>query len=360
MSWTTGVYWENILRQFGDVIYVGTDKRNNHLNFYEKDIVRCLSGANKEDVFIYVDSGRPYFPSNIEKLPLLTACYLIDVHIDLPIRVEMAKFFDVIFVASESHVEIFKSKGFKNVWWVPLACEPSIYKQLEMPHMYDIGFVGHVSKDMAKRKRLLSLLSQHYRVNDYNRFYTPSETSDVYNSSKIVFNCLEVPGLNMRVFEAMSCGRLLLTDVNSLTLGPKNLFQDRHHLVVYQDKRELLELADYYLLHEDERNRIAHCGSELVRSQHTYECRAKEILNIFKTVREEKDYLIAPWRNASSTIVSISRCKIYSHWHLLKNILEELLQTRNIRSYLWQCYYLIITFLKLLKKNIKDYYKISK
>ena len=352
IPWTTAVYWENALRRHGEVIYTGTDKEYRRSGFQEVDILSCLSGAWKDDVFIYIDSGRPYFPKNIEKLPLLTACYLIDVHVDLPIRIEMAKFFDIVFVAQKDYVEDFKARGLKNVWWIPFGSEPTIYQRLKLPFLYDIGFIGHVSKDSVKRKRLLSLLSQSYQINDYRRFYSPSETSTMYSSAKIIFNCSARGDLNMRVFEALSCGRLLLTD--SIANGLEELFQNRRHLVVFHDEKELLKMVDYYLSKDDERERIALCGSNLVTSQHTYDHRMKKVMNILKNTQKEKDCLVAPWRNAPLATVSISRSKIFAHWKLLTNIFRELPQTVSARSYLWQSYYLLRTLLALFKKSIKS------
>jgi len=44
----------------------------------------------------------------------------------------------------------------------------------------------------------------------------------------------------------------------------------------------LLEKIDYYLTHETEREEIAYNGYKEVLSKHTYEHRAKEILNVVK------------------------------------------------------------------------------
>lgn len=357
-SWTTAVYWEGALRRHGKVIYTGTDKENSRAGFQEVDIMRCLSGAQKEDVFLYIESGRSYFPKNIEKLPLLTACYLIDVHIDLHIRIEIAKFFDVVFVAQKDYVEDFRARGIKNVWWIPCGCEPTVYQRLKLPLTYEIGFVGHVLDDMVQRKRLLSLLSQRYHVNDYRRFYSPSETSAVYNSSKIIFNCSAKGDLNMRIFEAMSCGRLLLTD--SIANGLEELFQNGRHLAVYHDETELLKLVDYYLAREDERERIALCANHLVMSQHTYDHRIKKTLSILKDMQKEQKCLAASWRDAPAATVSISRSKIYAHWNLLTNILKEWPKTGNARGYLYKGYYLLRTLFALFKQSIRCHWKNTK
>jgi 2-polyprenyl-3-methyl-5-hydroxy-6-metoxy-1,4-benzoquinol methylase len=101
----------------------------------------------------------------------------------------------------------------------------------------------------------------------------------VFSRSKIVFNNSIKDDLNMRVFEAMASGSLLLTD-EAKGSGLIELFQDRKHLVIYRDEKELLELTDYYLRNDDERERIAEEGMREVLNRHTYKHRISEMLSI--------------------------------------------------------------------------------
>jgi glycosyltransferase involved in cell wall biosynthesis len=302
-SWTTGVYLEKALRSVCDVVYVGTERGSVATGAQKEDFWTTRPDFARDDVFFYIDSGVPFFPQSIGELACLTVCYLIDAHVDLPLRLEMAKFFDIILVAQRDFIPVFEKKGFKNVRWLPLAGEPSIYQRLSVPLVYDIGFVGHVLEG-SRRKQLLEKMARRYRVNDYGRFISPAETSAVYGGSKMVFNCSARGDLNMRVFEALSCGRLLLTD--NIGNGQQRLFTDRYHLVIYRSEEELMDLIAYYGTHEEESETIARQGADLLKSRHTYDHRAQEVLEIIKELGEGSRNFNGPClkRSRGSSVVS--------------------------------------------------------
>lgn len=97
-----------------------------------------------------------------------------------------------------------------------------------------------------------------------------------YSQSKIVFNKSLKGDLNMRVFEALSCGRLLLTD--RINNGLEELFTDKEHLVIYNDYEDLRNKARDYLTHPDESEAIAHKGQEEIWKKHTYLHRARYLV----------------------------------------------------------------------------------
>jgi hypothetical protein len=347
---TTGAFLETAFRRFAQVVYVGTDKKNTPSDFQEPDAVSLMSGAGPNDVFFYIESGVKFFPRNIEKLPCLTACYLIDVHVDIACRIEMAKFFDVVFIAQKDYVEVFRKRGIQNVWWLPLASDPDIYWPLDLTPEFDIGFVGHTPKDVPRRRRFLSILSQKYHVNDFGRSYSPEESAQVYGRSKIVFNCSVRGDLNMRVFEGMSCGRLLVTD--AISNGLEELFLDRKHLVIYRNEKELLGLVDYYLAHDEDRELIARAGLNLAHSEHTYKHRVKKVLEVIRAAQEGPERFCASWRKARAPIVSTSRAKIYAAWRFFPEVREEWREPSDYRSFIIKTFYLCVVALSLLKSKL--------
>jgi spore maturation protein CgeB len=102
----------------------------------------------------------------------------------------------------------------------------------------------------------------------------------VYSISKIGFNKSINKDLNMRIFEIMSCGTMLLTD--KINNGMNDLFVNKKHLVMYENEEELNELVQCYLENEEEREKIAREGQKEVHAKHTYEHRAKQILKTVK------------------------------------------------------------------------------
>src|ERR1019366_5993912 len=97
------------------------------------------------------------------------------------------------------------------------------------------------------------------------------------SQSRIILNEAIHDDLNMRVFEALACKKLLLTeDIPAV----RDHFVDGEHLVLFKTVDEAVEKARYYLDHTEDRERIAKAGYEEFLDKHTYMHRAKEILKV--------------------------------------------------------------------------------
>ena len=84
-------------------------------------------------------------------------------------------------------------------------------------------------------------------------------------------------GLPMRIFDVLGSKGFLLTNYKK---GLEYKLSCGKDFVVYRDLKDLLQINDYYLNHEEERIEIANHGYETVKKYHTYEIRAKEIMDI--------------------------------------------------------------------------------
>ena len=160
-----------------------------------------------------------------------------------------------------------------------MACDPEIHKKLDIPKKYDIGFVGTDGKK-STRKELLKELGERY-PGSFLGTAPFTEMSRIYSATKIGFNYSIKNDINMRMFEIMSCGALLVT--NKLKrCGFEELFKDGEDLVTYRNRKELFALTDYYLEHEKERERIAEKGHSLTVKVHTYERRVRKMLGYIR------------------------------------------------------------------------------
>jgi spore maturation protein CgeB len=120
--------------------------------------------------------------------------------------------------------------------------------------------------------------------------------SEIYSQSKLGFNYSIFNELNMRFFEIMSSGTMLLTNPIKECNIEKLGFRDGEHLRVYHNPKELFALIDYYLSHDQERELIAQKGYNMVISKHTYDNRVREMLeyihgflrNPFGTAKDAK------------------------------------------------------------------------
>jgi len=99
----------------------------------------------------------------------------------------------------------------------------------------------------------------------------------IFSSSRVVFNRSVLNDVNMRVFEGLCSGSLLMTNALDDN-GQAEMFADGVHLATYRSPEDLVERVRYFLDHPDEREKIATAGrAEAVRA-HTYRHRAERIL----------------------------------------------------------------------------------
>lgn len=110
---------------------------------------------------------------------------------------------------------------------------------------------------------------------------------DIYGRALIAVNVTRAHGpssLNMRVYEAMACGCLMVTDAKG---DAARLFEPGRDLVVYDDEADLERTIDHFLDHPEERERIAAAGRARVLAEHTYEVRLRASRPILETFLEE-------------------------------------------------------------------------
>jgi len=151
---------------------------------------------------------------------------------------------------------------------------------LQVERVYEVGQVGGLNHPY--RIRIARELHRRYRMNDVDHYYPHSEIKEVYSRSKISVNATnhEMLVLNMRMWEVMACGALLVTGPTDPAFD--EMFQEGVHFARYRDDQDLFDKIDYYLAHDDERERIARAGQAEVMAKHKFEDRVKNILQIVK------------------------------------------------------------------------------
>lgn len=229
------------------------------------------------DLFLYVEPGR-LIPRGIERAPFPTACVLSDVHREAAPRLALARFFDHVFLYHRNHVRRFTEHPAGHVHWLPYACDLDVVRPLGVERDLDVAFVGQPLPD-GDRARLLGRLRERFAMNE-PRVYGQAEVPRVYSRARIVVNLPLADDLNFRTFEAMSCGALLVT--RRMSNGQEVLFEEGTHFVAFATEAELLEKVDYYLAHEEERERIAAAGLAEVQLRHRLDQRMEALLAVIR------------------------------------------------------------------------------
>lgn len=245
----------------------------------------CEACGERPDLLLVVDTlGRQTLPYGVEDLPVLRVYYAIDVHLNLFWQMHYAALFDLVFVAQKDYVAIFEGQGIA-ARWLPWAIDPEVFCNRGMARPYDLCFVGTVDPDTRpKRSAAVELLKRRFGMVTFGERVEERlpwrEMAEVFGRSKIVFNEAIMGELNFRVFEAMACGAMLLTE--DIGNGLRDLFSPGEHMDVY-DCGSLLAKVEYYLKHDKERERVARAGAREVARKHTL---LRRMENLLESVRE--------------------------------------------------------------------------
>jgi hypothetical protein len=341
-NYTTGIYFERALAACHEVVYIGPPSLGRSGYRPNEDISRLVQSAllPKPDLVLFVDSPGQAFPVGLERLECPTACYLIDVHQGLHVRMSYAPFFDYVFSAQKDYVGRFVEGGQSQSHWLPLACDPVIHGSLHLSRCLDVGFVGNLGAS-AERERLLSLLATRFKMNDYRRRYAKEDISTIYSQARTVVNVAVNGDLNMRVFEAMAAGALLVTD--RITNGLEELFTDGKHLILFQGETDLLDKLQRYLADNVARASIAAAGRNLVLKEHTYSSRIDEMLRIIFS--SGGPVFSAPARKMDAIELRAAYGRIFCNFRLVDPAMDLFAAAWSDRSARCQTVWMVMTAL---------------
>ena len=313
---TTAVYYERALRRNCRVVTVGPKIGPDVIKAwnleamklpvldhdlplpFEPDMGETFAAAQgrfpEPDLYLWIESVPGHFPKNLESLRCPKACILIDSHLNLEWHVKWAQLFDYVFIGQREYLEAFRQNGSRNVNWLPLGCDPEVHSRKTSEKIFDIGFVGSVFENSPRANLLKKLAEKRFHIEIERCFW--DEMALLFSKSRIVFNNAIRNDLNMRVFEAMSTGSFLLTDLPANS-GQDELFENGEDLGIY-DESTLLEKVRHYLVREEEREHVARRGQLMVHKAHTYSHRTAELLQV-SLHGKKKTPSAAEWRERS-------------------------------------------------------------
>nr|WP_238996755.1 DUF3880 domain-containing protein [Paenibacillus pinistramenti] len=224
----------------------------------------------------------------------------------------LAPHYDYVFTHELSCIPLYSSLGCSRVYYLPLAADLQLFSPARVPLQYqsDVCFIGNafwnrvalfdeLAEYLSTRKIVIA--GAHWnRMRNYELlrpqiregWVEPSETMLYYNGAKVVLNLhrpaeqgqdnhntANLPGnsINPRTYEIAGCGSLQLTDVREdLT----RYYRPGYDIETFNTAQELQKKIEYYLTHEQERNRIAWRGLWTTRQQHSYVNRINRLLAV--------------------------------------------------------------------------------
>jgi spore maturation protein CgeB len=219
--------------------------------------------------------------------------------------------YDFIFSSFLPHVFKLRYFGVKAEY-IPLGFEPLVLEKLRErksgdgdqlnsennQKIYDIVFAGSLHQAHRSRipflKKIADAFGDKFHIWTQSFSSLPSELRKnfrgavfnidyyyVLSKSKIVLNhhgSILPWAHNLRLFETTGVGSFLLTD--NLP-GIDELFEVGKEVETYDSIDECIDKIKYYLLNEEEREKVAKAGQIRTLKDHTYEKRIEKLFDLF-------------------------------------------------------------------------------
>ncbi len=291
--------------------------------------------GDAQDIFAHLVHS-PALPADIHRCPIPTVSLDIDSFWWTESRIRWSMLFDYVFVWHKSFVPRYQAAGHPKVFAMPHAVDAHAYADWapESGRPLDVGWVGGFGYDQyARRKRIIGGLASRLNMNDVGKRYTKQETADIYRQSKIVVNVArdEFPQeANMRCYEAMAAGALLITQIPSEL--PEWGFREGEHFIGWRSESDIPALVDKYIENKDQRAKITSAARELTMSGFTFQhCRDR----MLAVLAEHPNQFFAPARNWPAEKVSLTYLEYYYRFQAFSAAFEEfaILRKAGRKSY---------------------------
>ena len=292
------------------------------------DLVRFAFDRGETISHLVQYVGAPGLPRDLHHSPVPTACLNVDTFSWMPSRLRWAMLFDHVFVWQPRFVSAFQKAGHPSVFLLPHAVDGRVFNGMETDRGFDLGWVGHIGSPWyGRRNRIIPELASRFRMNDFRRRYTREETAQVYRQSKIVVNVTRdefPPEANMRCYEAMAGGALLITPkpTELAELG----FREGEHFIGWRNEAEIVDLVQRYLSEEATRRKIARAGQDLVLREHTFERRKETLRSI---LLNQGDQFFAPARRWPLEEVQLTYLEYYYRHQIFSAVFQEFSRLRK-------------------------------
>jgi len=190
--------------------------------------------------------------------------------------------FNFCSTTDKRYFEKYQRLGYSNIIMTQWAANPNLHRKLNLKKDIDVSFAG---LNYIGRKEIMKYLEDkgiHVECFGHgweNGRISWEEMIRVFNRSRINLNFTTtnygpVKQIKARNFDVPGSGGFLLTEYAPAL---EEYYEPGKEVAVFRDREELVEMIDYYLLHDKEREAIADAGYKRTMKEHTYTQRLEDV-----------------------------------------------------------------------------------
>lgn len=246
-----------------EIISIGSNRTG---QYHDLKLQRWVELKPDSDVVMFMDWGRfdsPYLDKN-----LVPNAFWIQESGDDPQNWERNspkahKFHYTITPDYDSYLK-YKEMGI-NVEWITHFADTRI----QYPMNLEPEFVAVTTRGFGNSNFLDYLTTWSEGAIGNKNGMNGLEHTQFLNKGLMVIQNSRWGEITRRIFEAMACGKLVLTDRLNPSKKLEELFIEGEDIVYYNDMFDCIEKMNYYNENEEERERIAHNGMMKVLNNYT-------------------------------------------------------------------------------------------
>ncbi|MBT7600423.1 MAG: glycosyltransferase [Anaerolineae bacterium] len=277
----------------------------------------ALVQREQPELVIFVPHTDQFLPEIVDEINqhAITLGYFYDDMWRIQYSRFWAQHFTFVTTSDINGLQKFRDAGYTNVIYSPFACNPDVYRNEDLPKIYDVTFVGQFHPirewyiNYLKKAEINVLV---WGVGWPRGMLNLEDMVRVFNQSRINLNLSNsvswdiryliapfrhvrstfrawrqaihsftradvktVESVKGRHFEINACGGFQLS---YYVEGLERLYAIGDDIAVYASADDLVEKTRYYLKHASERESIAQSGYERTLHNHTMKKRLQDIL----------------------------------------------------------------------------------
>lgn len=277
--------------------------KNKWHSYMNKSLVTQVKDI-KPDVLMIL-KGETIEADTLWQIRKKTETLIINVFPDNPLYMGR---FDAIepchyFFVKDSYVlNTLRKTGLKNVFFLPQCTDPDVHKPMELDDNDKAQYSCSLSLIGSMYPYRLKLIEQlvEFKPSIWGRGWSKVSNQEILKlykgkdirgtqKAKAICGSLislnphhplnDIYGVNRRTYDIAGCKGFQLADYRN---DMEKVFKINHEIICFETLDELKKKIEYYLKHSDERNEIAEAAHKRVINEHTYEHRAREILDLIK------------------------------------------------------------------------------